>query len=161
MNSQEIHSFQFICSYRGTFSYQVRFKDNTTRRLEMRRWRDTRCEHSNFSPEEFEREVNGKIGLIDVKYFDGDTEALVVAFNRFCFLEYQAQVNQILANQQRYGHYTPDLFPVYVGGAYNLKERRWDVLHDFDQVRMKAGIPEDKCLNPRTNMAATQLSLVA
>jgi len=161
MHSKQIHSFKFICSYRGSYDYQVRFNDNSTRRLEMRRWRDSRCEYSNLSPDEFEREVNGKIGLIDVKYFDGDTEALVVAFNRHIYLERLAQLDKILADPRRYPDYKPDLFPIYVGGAYNPEERRWDVLHDFDQVRMKAGIPFEQCLNIRTNMAASQLSLVA
>lgn len=160
MKNTSIAGFTFISSYRGTFSYQVQFKDGSTRRLELRSQREEyRPGECNLPPEEWERQVNGKLGLACVKYFEGDTEELMVAFNRERFKRYQEEVNIIKADPKRYGEYVPEKFQVYIGGAYSLEDRRWVVLHDFETIRTKAGIPEDMCCNPRQSIG--QLLLVA
>lgn len=160
MTEKQIYSFKFISSYRGTFSYEVLFKDGSTRRLEMRSARDEfRKGECNLPPDEWERQVNGKLGLANVTYFEGDTEALMVAFNRDCFKRYQEQVNTIKADPKRYGHDVPEPFTIFVGGVFSLDERRWVVQHDFETIRIKAGIPADMCRNPRLNIG--KLALVA
>jgi hypothetical protein len=153
--------FQFISSYRGGFDYGFNLPNGESCRLSIRGSRDEYDEkYSTLSADDWERQVNGKLGLASIGRSELLTEELIVEFNRQSFFKWQSEANFMKANPQKYGStYEPEPFKVYVGGRYDLKEKRWEVLHDFESVRVKAGIPLELCCDPRRNMG--QLKLVA
>lgn len=152
--------FHFISSYRGTHDYGVYLPSGSHHRLSVRAYRETRDEHCTLGVEDFEREVNGKLGYVSCLSPEILTDELVAAFNRYRFLSHQDDVNTILANPKKYGEYTPSLLNVYVGARYDRQTKSWVALNDFETIRFMAGIPADKCVNARQE-ARADLALVA
>lgn len=142
------YRFTFISSFGGAHDYGIFLRDGSQSRLRVQSCREERREYSTLSPEEWERDVNGKLGL----YSCGEKHLLsldvTVAFNKQRFAEYSAQVKKIKENPERYGDYTPEPFKVYVAGEFH-SATGWTVLHDFETIRELAGIPADECINPR------------
>lgn len=152
--------FKFISAYKGTFDYGVTFPDGTTGRLSVRAHREEHdAKYSTLAFDDWERQVNGKLGLVCLGRSERLTEELVADFNRYRFLSWQAEVNQILANPKRYGEYVPEPLPLFMGGEFDVETKRWSVIHDFEVIRAMAGIPLDQCRDPRKSIG--QLSLAA
>ncbi|NMY92741.1 hypothetical protein [Pseudomonas oryzihabitans] len=128
---QDCHSYE--CFFGGA---SCRFEVLTRRRI-----RDT---YSNLSPEEFERDVNGSVGLVRCG-LPLSLEA-VAGFNRSRYDEYEAQIDLILAQPEKYGDYTPEPFRVYLGGVWS-KEAGWSRLHTFDEVLALSGIPASEAVD--------------
>ncbi|WP_132706183.1 hypothetical protein [Pseudomonas aeruginosa] len=158
--SQRKPVFQFISSYRGQHDFGVHLPDGTHHRLRMRVCADPYGEGSVLSPAEWESQVNGCIGYVTCLSPEILTEELVAAFNSYKYSEWRRSYDFIAANPDKYGPYEGGPCNVVVGAAFNRETRRWDPLHEFEVIRMKAGIPAEFCVDARAEMRA-KLALVA
>jgi hypothetical protein len=152
--------FHFISSYRGTHDYGVHLPIGSHHRLSVRAHRDTRDDDCTLSPEDYEREINGKLGYVSCLSREVLTDEMVAAFNRACFLKRESEVSTILANPKRYGEYTETPYKVVVGARYDRDTKSWVPLNDFETIRLMAGIPSSKCVFARSE-ARADLALVA
>jgi len=130
-------------SYQDCHSYDC-FFGGASCRFEVLTRRRIRDIFSNLSPEEFERDVNGAVGLVRCG-LPLSLEA-VAGFNRSRYDEYKAQIDLILAQPEKYGDYTPEPFRVYLGGVWN-KEAGWSRLHTFEEVLALSGIPASEAVD--------------
>ncbi|UUW74303.1 hypothetical protein [Pseudomonas oryzihabitans] len=130
-------------SYQGCHSFDC-VLDGASCRFEVQTERRIRDTYSNLSPEEFERDVNGSVGL--VRCFLPLSLEAVAGFNRSRYEEYKAQIDLILAQPEKYGDYTPEPFRIYLGGVWS-KEAGWSRLHTFDEVLALSGIPPSEAVD--------------
>lgn len=130
-------------SYQGRHSFDC-VLDGASCRFEVQTERRIRDTYSNLSPEEFERDVNGSVGLVRCG-LPLSLEA-VAGFNRSRYDEYKAQIDLILAQPEKYGDYTPEPFQVYLGGMWS-RETGWSRLHTFDEVLALSGIPASEAVD--------------
>jgi hypothetical protein len=152
--------FQFISSYRGQHDFGVHLPDGTHHRLRVRVCADPYGEGSVLSPAEWESQVNGCIGYVTCLSPEILTEDLVAAFNSYKYSEWRRSYDFISANPDKYGPYEGGPCKVVGGAVFNRETRRWDPLHQFEAIRMKAGIPPEFCIDARAEMRAN-LALVA
>ena len=139
-------TFAFLSAYKGTQHFCVHLDAARKPRLSVRYLREWHDSNSGLTAEEFERRVNGNIGYITALESETLTAELVAAFNRFAFDEHTSAEDTILANPKVYGAYEPKPYQLVVGGRFDSASREWVPLHDFDEIRQLAGIPEDKCI---------------
>ncbi|WP_273808375.1 MULTISPECIES: hypothetical protein [unclassified Pseudomonas] len=130
-------------SYQGRHSFDC-VLDGASCRFEVQTERRIRDTYSNLSPEEFERDVNGSVGLVHCG-LPLSLEA-VAGFNRSRYDEYKAQIDLILAQPEKYGDYTPEPFRIYLGGVWS-KEAGWSRLHTFNEVLALSGIPASEAVD--------------
>lgn len=144
--------FIFVSSYRGTHSYEAKLIESgivgQTLRLSCRVGTDSYEQPCTLSREEWEKQVNGKVGMVSTYPSEMLTDELVATFNRWMFDEWERDVAKILASPELYGTDAPSLCPVFVGGRYDA-ETGWCAMQDFDDLMKLAGLPVERCWNPR------------
>lgn len=133
-------------SYQGKQEFDCSFLGSDFR-VTIRTARERYPAYCNMSEMDFERWENGLLGYVT----HGDTSKLttefVATFNRLRFEEWQNQVKIMQSRPEKYGGYTPEHFSVYVGAVYGRTEG-WVRLHDFDEIRALAGVPEHIAIDP-------------
>jgi len=156
--------FAFVSSYRGTHSYEVKLIENgvvgQALRFACRIAADPYDQPCTLSREEWEKQVNGKVGMVSTYPAETLTDELVATFNRWLFDEWERDVKSILASPEVYGTDVPNLCPVFVGGRYDA-ETGWCALQEFDDLVELAGLPGERCFNPRLPGVTREMVTVA
>lgn len=133
-------------SYLGRHEYDCSFLGSDFR-VTVRVARERYPAFCNLSEAEFERWENGQFGYVTHGDPSKLTAEFVATFNRLRFEDWQRQVQIMLSQPEKYADYTPKHFSVYVGASYD-KSIGWVRMHDFEEIRALAGIPEHIAIDP-------------
>ena len=133
-------------SYLGRHEYDCSFLGSEFR-VTVRVARESYPAFCNMSETEFERWENGQFGYVTHGDPSKLTAEFVATFNRLRFEEWQRQVQIMLSQPEKYADYTPKHFAVYVGASYD-QSKGWVRMHDFEEIRALAAIPEHIAIDP-------------
>lgn len=150
--TQQQALFTFISSYRGKHSYEAKLIEGgvvcRTIRLECRVTDDPFEDPCTLSREDWESQINGKVGLVTTYPTEVLTDAFVASFNQWLFAEWEREVRTITEHPEVYGVDVPSHCPVFVGGRYDAVNG-WAPLQDYDALVKLAGLPVERCSDPR------------
>ena len=156
--------FIFVSSYRGTHSYETKLIENgivgQTLRLSCRVATDSYEQPCTLSREEWVKQVNGKVGMVSTYPSEMLTDERVATFNRWLFDEWERDLAKIIGSPEVYGTDVPSLCPVFVGGRYDAATG-WCALQAFDDLVKLAGLPVERCWNPRLQGVTREMVTVA
>lgn len=147
MNQFEVVGVDFVSSFGGVQSYLIRTPAGSLRVDAHYPESDYHRSICCYKGADYDKYMVSKIGC-----YTGASEMLTldvaVAFNRLRFEYFDNQVTTILGNKNRYGDFDPlateNLFTVFLPATFS-EESGWTALFTYEEVRVLAGIPANRC----------------